>query len=79
MMSASSINGLLSQPSIASQVLPSLLNSGAIPNVGINEFNSATTSQQASYTAQVTNKIANGDQKLTQLASNALTNLGFGT
>jgi hypothetical protein len=79
MMSANVINGLLLQPSIASQVLPSLLNSGAIPNVGINEFNSATTSQQASYTAQVTNKIANGDQKLTQLASNALTNLGFGT
>ena len=32
---------------------------------------------KAAYNAQMTDKIAKGDQKLTQVASNALNNLGY--
>jgi hypothetical protein len=73
----STINTLLAIPSVSSQVIPSLVNSGAISNVSINDYNSASASQKAAYNAQITSKITNGDQKLTQLASNALTNLGY--
>ena len=78
-LSGNQVNTLLLSPAVANQVLPSLINSGALPNVTINDYNSATASQKAAYTAQITNKIANNDQKLTQIASNALSNLGYGT
>jgi hypothetical protein len=75
--STGQISALLASPAVANQVLPSLVNSGALPNVGINDYNNASASQKAAYNAQITEKIDNGDQKLTQLASNALTDLGY--
>ena len=75
--SAGQISALLASPAVANQVLPSLVNSGALPNVGINDYNNASASQKAAYNAQITEKIDNGDQKLTQLASNAVNNLGY--
>jgi len=74
---ASTINTLLSNPAIASQVNPALINSGALPNVSINDYNNASASQKASYDAQISTSIANGDQKLTQVASNTLSKLGY--
>ena len=71
------VNAILQNPGIASQVVPALVNSGALSNVGINDYNSASASQKTAYNAQITDKIANGDQKLTQVASNALDNLGY--
>jgi hypothetical protein len=75
--SATNINSLLSIPSVASQVNPALINSGALPNVSINTYNNANASQKAAYDAEIRSKIAGGDQKLTQVASNALNNLGY--
>jgi|TARA_B110000114_G_scaffold105976_1_gene111428 hypothetical protein len=71
------VNAILQNPGIASQVVPALVNSGALSNVGINDYNSASASQKTAYNTQITDKIANGDQKLTQVASNALDNLGY--
>jgi hypothetical protein len=76
-LGASNVTRLLAIPAVASQVTPALINSGALPNVSINDYNSASSSQKASYNAQISNNIAGGDQKLTQLASNALNNLGY--
>ena len=76
-LGASTVNSLLAIPSVASQVNPALINSGALPNVSINDYNSASASQKAAYDAQISSSISAGDQKLTQLASNALSNLGY--
>ncbi len=76
-LSDTRISTLLSNPTIANQVLPSLINSGSVSNVSINDYNNASTSQKAAYNTQILNKIAAGDQKLTQLASNALNGLGY--
>ena len=75
--SATNINSLLSIPSIANQVNPALINSGALSNVSINTYNNASASQKAAYDSAIKSKIASGDQKLTQLASNALNSLGY--
>ena len=66
----------LSIPSIASQVSPALVNSGALPNTSINDYNSANATQKAAYDKQISDKIEGGDQKLTQVASNAINSLG---
>ena len=76
-MDASTVNNLLSDPAVAAQVNPALVNSGALPNVDVNAYNSASASQKASYDAQIKGAIAGGNQKLTQVASNALSNLGL--
>ena len=76
-LSSNQINTLLLSPAIANQITPSLINSGALPNVDINIYNNSTASQKAAYNAQIASKIANGDQNLTQIASNALTDLGY--
>lgn len=76
-LGTTTINTLLAIPSVASQVSPALVNSGALPNVSINDYNNANASQKAAYDAQLRNRIASGDQKLTQVASNALNNLGY--
>lgn len=76
-LGTSTINTLMAIPSVANQVNPALVNSGALPNVSINDYNSANASQKAAYDAQLRNGIANGDQKLTQVASNALKDLGY--
>ena len=76
-LGSSTINTLMAIPSVASQVTPALINSGALPNVSTNDYNSASASQKAAYTAQLQNSIANGNQKLTQVASNALSDLGY--
>lgn len=65
----------LSDPAVANQVLPALVNSGALPNVSINTYNNASASQKAAYSSQLSAKIANGDQKLAQVASNAISRL----
>lgn len=75
-LDSSVVNDQLSDPAIASQVTPALINSGAIPNVGINDYNNASASQKAAYDAQIKDEIANGNQKLTQVASDAIRNLG---
>jgi hypothetical protein len=74
-LSSQQIISQLSTPAIANQVLPALVNSGALSNVNINTYNSASASQKAAYNSQVINKIASGDQKLAQVASNAINNL----
>ena len=66
----------LSIPSIASQVSPALVNSGALPNVTINDYNASNATQKAAYDKQISDKIGAGDQKLTQVASNAINSLG---
>jgi hypothetical protein len=76
-LGATTINTLLSIPSVASQVTPALINSGALSNVSINDYNNANASQKAAYDAQLQNRIATGDQKLTQVASSALKELGY--
>jgi hypothetical protein len=76
-LDANTVNSFLSDPAIAAQVTPALVNSGALANVGINTYNSATASQRASYDSQIQGAIAGGSQKLTQVASNALKGLGF--
>jgi len=76
-LSSNQINTLLLSPAITNQITPSLINSGALPNVDINIYNNSTASQKAAYNAQIASKIANGDQNLTQIASNALTDLGY--
>ena len=65
----------LSNPAIANQVLPALVNSGALPNISINAYNSANASQKSAYNSQISDAIAGGNQKLTQVASNAISNL----
>lgn len=74
-LSSQQIVSQLSNSAVANQVLPALVNSGALPNVTINAYNSASASQKAAYNLQVINKIAAGDQKLAQVASNAINNL----
>ena len=76
-LSASTINSLMGIPSVASQVTPALVNSGALPNVSTNDYNSANASQKAAYDAQIQSSIAGGNQKLAQVASNALNSLGY--
>ena len=76
-LDANTVNSFLSDPAIAAQVTPALVNSGALANVGINTYNSANASQRASYDSQIQGAIASGSQKLTQVASNALKGLGF--
>jgi hypothetical protein len=76
-LGVTTINTLLSIPSVASQVTPALINSGALSNVSINDYNNANASQKAAYDAQLQNRIATGDQKLTQVASSALKELGY--
>jgi len=76
-LDASVVNSLLSDPTVAAQVNPALVNSGALPNVSINAYNSASASQKTSYDAQIQGAIAGGNQKLTQVASNALKDLGY--
>jgi len=76
-LSGTQVNEILARASVANQVVPALVNSGALPNVDINDYNSASNSQKAAYNAQITDKIANGDQKLTQVASNAINDNGY--
>ena len=76
-LSSNQIGGLLLSPAIKNQVNPALINSGAIPNVNINDYNSASVSQKAAYDAQLSNSIASGNQKTIQVASNALKSLGY--
>ena len=66
-------------PAVASQVIPALINSGALPNTTMSDYNSATPSVKAAYESDLRSQIAQGDQNLTQIASNALTDLGYGT
>ena len=76
-LSSGQVSALLLSPAIRNQVNPALINSGALPNVSINDYNSANASQKAAYDSQISSKIAAGDQKLTQVASNALNSLGY--
>ena len=78
-MSSNRINSLLSIPAVASQVIAPLINSGALPNTTMADYNSATPSLKAAYEGDIRSQIAQGDQNLTQIASNALTDLGYGT
>lgn len=77
MQSTNAILNALSNPSIAAQITPALVNSGALANVGINDYNNSNASQKAAYQSQIASAISNGDQKLAQVASNAINNLGF--
>ena len=76
-LGSTTINTLLAIPSVANQVTPALINSGALPNVNINDYNNASPSQKSAYNAQITSGINSGNQKLTQVASNALKDLGY--
>ena len=73
-LNSNQIVSQLSNPAVANQVMPALVNSGALSNIGINDYNNATASQKAAYNSQILNKISSGDQKLTQVASNAINN-----
>ena len=72
MLSISAINTQLANPAVSNVLVPALINSGALPNVTVNTYNSSTASQKASYVSQLTTKISSGDQKLAQIASNAI-------
>ena len=74
--STESIVTSLSIPSVASQVMPALVNSGAIANVDVNTYNSSNASQKAAYNKEVSDSISSGNQKLAQVASNALDQVG---
>jgi hypothetical protein len=71
-LSISAINSQLANPAVSNVLVPALINSGALPNVTVNTYNSSTASQKASYVSQLTTKISSGDQKLAQIASNAI-------
>tara|TARA_B100000780_G_scaffold140812_1_gene98611 strand:+ start:4708 stop:5946 length:1239 start_codon:yes stop_codon:yes gene_type:complete len=71
-LSSNAIVTKLSDPAVSNSLMPALINSGAIANVGINEYNAASASQRSTYKKEVINKIQAGDQKLQQIASNAL-------
>lgn len=71
-LSINAINTQLQNPAVANVVVPALINSGALPNVTVNTYNSSTASQKSSYVSQLTTKISSGDQKLAQIASNAI-------
>ena len=73
-LSNQQIAAQLADPAVANQVLPALVNSGALPNVSINAYNSASASQKSAYNSQAASAIS-GNQKLTQVASNAISNL----
>ena len=75
-LSNAAISAAFASPAKTSQIMPVMLASGSIPNVSLSEYNSSTTAQKAAYTTQITSKISKGDQKLTQLASNAINGLG---
>ena len=75
MATTNTILSVLSDPATAAQITPALVNSGALANVGINEYNNASASQKAAYQSQIASAISNGDQKLAQVASNAINNL----
>ena len=74
-LDTSQIAQALTNPSVANQILPALINSGSLPNVSVNDFNIANATQKAAYQAQLSDKISGGDQKLAQVASNAIANL----
>ena len=71
-LSISAINTQLANPAVANVVVPALINSGALPNVTVNTYNSSSASQKSAYVTQLTAKISSGDQKLAQIASNAI-------
>ena len=75
-LSPESITTSLNNPAIQTQVMPAIVNSGGLGNVTITDYNSANSTQRAAYTQQAINKIQAGDAKLSQLASNAINNLG---
>lgn len=62
----------LSNPAVANQVMPALVNSGALSNISINQYNNSSASQRAAYNSLLLDRIASGDQKLAQVASNAI-------
>lgn len=74
-LSTQSISESLSNPAVADTVLPALINSGSLANVSINDYNNASASQKAVYSAQIQGEIASGNQKLAQIASNAINGL----
>ena len=76
LLSPAAVNSALSDPAVASAVTPALINSGALPNVSINDYNNASAAQKSVYNAEIQSSIAGGNQKLTQEASNAISNLG---
>ena len=76
LLSPAAVNSALSDPAVASAVTPALINSGALPNVSINDYNNASAAQKSVYNAEIQSSIAGGNQKLTQVASNAISNLG---
>lgn len=76
LLSPAAVNSALSDPAIASAVTPALINSGALPNVSINDYNNASAAQKSAYNAEIQSNIAAGNQKLAQVASNAISNLG---
>jgi hypothetical protein len=47
-----------------------------LSNTSINDYNAANATQKAAYDKQISDKIEGGDQKLTQVASNAINSLG---
>jgi|TARA_B110000483_G_C18144941_1_gene523034 hypothetical protein len=75
-LSNAAISAAFGSPAKTSQIMPAMLASGSIPNVSLAEYNSSTTAQKAAYATQITSKISKGDQKLTQLASNAINGIG---
>jgi hypothetical protein len=75
-LSSAAIVTKLSNPAAVRSIMPALINSGAIANVGITEYNAASASQQGTYNNEVISKIEAGDKKLTQIASNAMAGAG---
>ena len=73
---ASDIADQIVIPNIVTTVLPPLVNSGALPNVDINTYNSSSDSQKAAYASVVADMVRGGDQKLIDIASAALDKLG---
>ena len=75
LLSSEQITSQLSNPAVANVVFPALVNSGALSNVSINDYNSASATQKSAYNSQLTSSIASGDQKLSQIASNAINSI----
>ena len=66
------ITELLNDPEVSNNVIPALVNSGAINNVDINRYNASSQNQKDDYNSQLVDKITSGSQKLTQIASNSI-------
>jgi hypothetical protein len=71
-LDAAAIIAALNDPATKALLTPALINTGVIPNVDINTYNSATAVEKSAIDQNLINLIQGGNLLLIQTASNAL-------